>query len=122
MTAKFVVFAGETQDKLPPLYWFPKLHKRPFKSRLIANSSSCTSTELSKLLASCLTTIKVRLKAKIRNRYNQIQHLTQDTIWKSDKNTRKHHTQKDQDVSPFPAGDHKAARNRQDSMKDMKHK
>ena len=94
MTAKFVVFAGETQDKLPQLYWFPKLHKRPFKSRLIANSSSCTSTELSKLLASCLTTIKVRLKAKIRNRYNQIQHLTQDTIWKSDKTTRKHHTQK----------------------------
>ena len=61
-------------------------------------------------------TFKVRKKAKIRNRYNQVPHLTQDSTWESDKNTRKHHTQKSLDVSPFPAGDHKAARNRQDSM------
>ena len=40
----------------------------------------------------------------------------------SDKNTRKHHTQKSQKVNPFTAGDHKAARNRQDSITDMKHK
>ena len=31
-----------------------KLHKRPYKSRFIANSSACTTTELS----SCLTAIK----------------------------------------------------------------
>ena len=30
-------------------------------SRFIANSSSCTTTELSKLLTSCLTTIKIML-------------------------------------------------------------
>ena len=29
------------------LYWLPKLHKRPYKSRCIANSSPCTTTELS---------------------------------------------------------------------------
>ena len=34
-------------------------------------------------------------------------------IWESDKNTSKHHTQERQEVSPFPAFDHKAARNRQ---------
>ena len=28
-----------------------KLHQRPYKARFIANSSSCTTTELSKLLA-----------------------------------------------------------------------
>ena len=28
---------------------------------------------------------KVKRKAKIRNRYNQIPHLTRDTIWESDK-------------------------------------
>ena len=39
-------------------------------------------------------------------------------MWESDKNTRKHHTQESQEVSPFPAGDHKAARNRQDIMTD----
>ena len=36
---------------------------------------------------------KVRKKAKTRNRYNQVPHLTQDTIWQSDKKIRKHHTQ-----------------------------
>ena len=59
---------------------------------------------------------KVRKKAKIRNPYNQIPNLTQDTIWESDKNTRKHHMHESQVVSPFPAGDHKAARYRQDSL------
>ena len=32
----------------------------------------------------------VRKKAKISNQYNQAPHQTQDTIWESDKNTRKH--------------------------------
>ena len=36
----------------------PKLHKRPYKARFIANSSSCTTTSLSKILTSCLTAIK----------------------------------------------------------------
>ena len=38
--------------------WLPKLHKRPFKARFIANSSSSSTTELSKLLTSCLTAVK----------------------------------------------------------------
>ena len=39
------------------MYWLPKLHKRPYKARFIANSSSCTTTEFSKLLTFCLTAI-----------------------------------------------------------------
>ena len=42
------------------MYWLPKLHKRPYKARFIANSSYCTTTELSKLLASWLTAIKAK--------------------------------------------------------------
>ena len=38
-----------------------------------------------------LHNIKVRKTAKIRNQYNQVPHLTQDTTWDSDKNTIKHH-------------------------------
>ena len=49
---------NEDQERLPTFYWLPKLHKKPYKARFIANSSSCTTTELSKLLPSCLTTIK----------------------------------------------------------------
>ena len=54
-----------------------------------------------------------KLKAMIRNRYNQVPNLTQDTTGGSDKNTRKHDTQESQEVSLFPTGDHKAAKNRQ---------
>ena len=43
------------------MYWLPKLHKRPYKARFIANSSSCTTTEDSKLLTSCLTAIKAKV-------------------------------------------------------------
>ena len=42
----FGVKAKENQDKVPTLYWLPKLHKKPYKARFIANSSSCTTTEL----------------------------------------------------------------------------
>ena len=37
----FGVKAKENQDKVPTLYWLPKLHKNPIKQ---ANSSSCTTT------------------------------------------------------------------------------
>ena len=58
MAAKFRLFVDEDHSKLPTLYWLPKLHKRPYKSCFIANSSACTTTELSILLTSCLTAIK----------------------------------------------------------------
>ena len=55
---RFAVSVNEVKERLPTSYWLPKLHKKPYKARFIANSSSCTTTELSKLLTSCLTTIK----------------------------------------------------------------
>ena len=61
MAAKFWLFVDEDHSKLPTLYWLPILHKRPFKARFIANSSACTTTELSFLLTSCLTAIKTHV-------------------------------------------------------------
>ena len=58
MTATFGLFVDKDHSKLPLLYWLPKLHKWPYKSRFIANSSACTTTELSILLTSCLTAFK----------------------------------------------------------------
>ena len=58
MAAKFGLFVDEDHSKLPTLYCLPSLHKRPYKSRFIANSSACTTTELSILLTSCHTAIK----------------------------------------------------------------
>ena len=57
---KFAVDVKERQDRLPVMYWLHMLHKIPYKARFIANSSSCTTTELSKLLTSCLTAIKAK--------------------------------------------------------------
>ena len=54
----FGVKANENQDKVPTLYWLPKLYKKSYKARLIANSSSCTTAELSKVLTMCLTALK----------------------------------------------------------------
>ena len=51
----------------------------------------------------------LRKNAKIRNQYNQVPHLTQDT-------ERKHHLQESQEVGPFTTCDHKAARNRHHGM------
>ena len=43
---------------LPTMYWLPKLHKNPYKSRFIANSSNCSTNTLSKHLTSALTAVK----------------------------------------------------------------
>ena len=58
VAATIGVFVDENHTKLPTLYWLPKLHKRPYKSLFSANSISCTTTELSIILTSCLTAIK----------------------------------------------------------------
>ena len=54
----FAVRVNEDQRKFPTFYWSPKVHKQLYKARFIANSSSCTTTELTKLLTSYLTIIK----------------------------------------------------------------
>ena len=51
-------FGDKDHSKLTTLYWLPKPHKRPYKSRVIANSSSFTTNELSISLTSCLSVIK----------------------------------------------------------------
>ena len=71
-------------------------------------------------------TIKVSKGAKIRNRYNQVPHLTQDTNGKVI-NLQLDTTNDSQEVSPFPAGDHKAHINRRvqihsKHMTEQKHK
>ena len=51
--------------------------------------------------------MKVRNRAKIRNRYNQAPHLTQNTNGKVT-TSQLGITNESQEVSPFPADDHKA--------------
>ena len=43
--------------------WIPKLHKKPYKERFIAGSSSCTTTKLSKLITGYLQLVKCHCTA-----------------------------------------------------------
>ena len=53
---------------------------------------------------------KVGKEGKFWIRYNQLPYLTMDTIWESDKYAENiKDIQESQEVSPFLAGDHKAA-------------
>ena len=63
---------------------------------------------------------KVSKGAKIRNGYNQVPHLTQDTNWKVT-NSQSDTTNGSQEASPFPAGHHKAHVNRR-AQRHNKHK
>ena len=65
---------------------------------------------------------KVSKKAKIRNRYKDQESIQSGITWESDKNTRELHIQASQEASSIPAGDHKAAMNRQESTTNTKHK
>ena len=58
--------------------------------------------------------------ARIRNQYNQVQHLTQDINGKVT-NSLLDTTNEIQEVSSFPAGDHKAHINRR-AQRHSKHK
>ena len=64
--------------------------------------------------------IKVNKGAKIRNRYNQVSKLTQDTNGKVT-NSQLYTTNESQEISPFTASDHKAQINRR-AQRHNKHK
>ena len=63
-------------------------------------------------------------KGRQRLEINTIKYILYHALWASDKNTRKHIAHESQEASPFPAGDHGAARTRQDSITktNMNHK
>ena len=67
-----------------------------------------------------LSKVHVSKGAKIRTRYNQVPHLTEDTNGKVT-NSQLDATNESQEVSPFPAGDHKAHINRR-VQRHCKHK
>ena len=70
-------------------------------------NATCHISPRYKVCAIYNTIIKVSKGAKIRNRYNQVPHLIQDTNGKVTK-LQLDTTNKSQEVSPFPAVDHKS--------------
>ena len=63
ITNKHLLTATSLQAKpdsktVPTMYWIPKLHKTPYKSRFISSSSHCSTTKVSIILTNTLTAIK----------------------------------------------------------------
>ena len=50
--------SGKDSEDLPYLYWIPKFHKTPYNERYIAESSTCSTKELSIHLAKILSAVK----------------------------------------------------------------
>ena len=80
------------------------------------NQESCSHTDFDDVIF----LNKVSKGAKIRNRYNQVPHLTKDNNGKVT-NSQLDTTNESQEVSPFPAGEHKAHKNRR-AQRHSKHK
>ena len=55
---RFAISVNEDQERFLHSIGYLNCTKKTYKARFIANSSSCTTTELSKWLTSCLTSIK----------------------------------------------------------------
>ena len=128
-------------DQCPRLNWVTEIrrhvHHQPWKrcKRLpegrplkFRNPVDSSWKEIGKLIRNCIAyqiclyvDVKVRKTSKVRKRYNKVPHLTQDTTWESNQNTI-NSTNKSQEVSPFPAGEHKAAMNRHENMRNTRHK
>ena len=61
---KFGLSVDENNQKLPIMYWIPKMHKTPSGARFIVASSKCSTKPLSKTISSVFKLI-----------FNQIQHF-----------------------------------------------
>ena len=71
-------------------------------SLLVSRKKRDTSDSFLLSVSKKLTCIKVNKGAKIRKRYNQVPHLTQDTNGKVT-NSQLDSTNKSQEVRPFPS-------------------
>ena len=58
LALKFSECVKERQDRLPTMYWLPKLHKKTYKARLLQTQVLVLQLNFLKLLTSCLTAVK----------------------------------------------------------------
>ena len=85
---------------IPKLQGYKVLH---YKTRTKHRNPTMGATKQSINNRTDSVVVKVRKRAKIRNRYNQAPHLTQDTKGKVT-TSQLNITNESQEVSPFPAG------------------
>ena len=83
------------------LFWYGLL--------CVLSSFAIILTRKRELVALLLLSLEFSRGAKIRNRYNQVPHQTQD-INEKVTNSQLDTTNESKEVSPFPAGDQKAQR------------
>ena len=108
-------------DLRPMQHFFSHVETAPEQRiTFLAHGLTTAPPSDSSISSLALYLLKVSKGAKIRNRYNQVPHLTQDTNGKVT-NSQFDTTNESLEVSPFPAGGHKAHINRR-TQRHSKHK
>ena len=67
----FGIQTNNEELDLPYIYWIPKMHKNPYKRRIIAGSSKWSTKPLSILLTKLLTHIKQGLQKYCKTAYSR---------------------------------------------------
>ena len=89
-------------DVINDVKLFPTVYRRIYcrKFLTLSNQTSLYKLICIRIYAMCSHTVE--RKATIRNRYNQVPHLTRSTTWESDKPKKIQHT-REQSGHPFPS-------------------
>ena len=103
-------------SKLTHSFFYRTVLKTTFACHELAYAHSDQGLLFLCMRKTCVVSISLNIEvskvAKIRNRYNQVPHLTQDTNGKVTNSQKTPQTRATRSVSPFPAGDHEAHINR----------
>ena len=69
--SSFGIDTNDDELYFPYIYWFPKMHKNPYKCRFMADSAKCSTKSLSILLTKLLTHIKQGLQSFCETAYSR---------------------------------------------------
>ena len=59
ISCNFTITFNDKNQCLPRIFWNPKLHKMPYKTRSIAGARHCATKTLNIILNQCLKTVRV---------------------------------------------------------------
>ena len=71
LNEKFDIVVSKVNEKIPRIFWNPKLHKNPYKSRFIAGARNSSTKQLSVYLNRALAVLKARFSCYCKSIYER---------------------------------------------------
>ena len=68
---KFDIVVSKVNEKIPRIFWNPKLHKNPYKARFIAGARNSSTKQLSVYLNRALAVLKARFSCYCKSIYER---------------------------------------------------